>query len=416
MNAAPATQGYDDTTACRLLTEYRRTGNSRLRDEAVEHMRPLVRSVARKFAGKEPLEDLESEGLIGLIRAVDRFSPEKGARFSTFAMHLVAGQIRHYLRDRGHLIRQPAWLQELNTRVQKLHRQLEQKLHREPTVEELAKAANITEEAVEELLAARMVAQTLRLGSPTGDEDDDFLDVDPDKFKSRSYQTLELPVEDRIVLENALEKLKEVEKKAVYYFFYQDLNQSEIARALGISCNYAGYVLRNGIKHLKERVPVENAWMRDKSPLQERDSVVDTTTGVYKRDHFEKRLNEEVRRSQCHGAELGLVLFSLPESCNEGDLHEAAVTLRAKVRKADIVGRVGHRMLAVIFPRTGDATLEVGRRLAASLKPAVPGVIETTAATYPSDARSGTQLLQAVMEPRQPVMPILPSREALALA
>ncbi len=416
MTAAPATHAYDDNKACRLLADYRRTGNSRLRDEAVEHMRPLVRSVARKFAGKEPLEDLESEGLIGLIRAVDRFSPEKGARFSTFAIHLIAGQIRHYLRDRGHLIRQPAWLQELNTRVQKLRRDHEQKLHREPTTEELAKAANITEEAVEELLAANLVAQTLRLSSPSDGDEDDFLDVDPEKFKSRSYQTLELPVEDRIVLENALEKLKELEKKAVYYFFYQDFNQSEIARALGISANYAGYVLRNGIKHMKERVPVENAWMRDRSPLAERESVVDGTTGVYKREHFEKRLNEEVRRAQCHGTELGLVLFSLPERCNEGDLHEAAVTLRARVRKADIVGRVGNRRLAVIFPRTGDATLQVGRRLAESLSPAIPGVIETTAATNPADARSGTELLEAVMDPRDVPMPILPSREALALA
>jgi RNA polymerase sigma-B factor len=416
MTTATASQSYDDLTVGQLIAEYRRTGNSRLRDQAVEQMRPLVKSVARKFAGKEPLEDLESEGLIGLIRAVDRFSPEKGARFSTFAMHLVAGQIRHYLRDRGHMIRQPAWLQELNTRVQKLSRDLEQKLHREPTVAELAKAANITEEAVEELIAARQVSQTLRLASPSDGDDDDFLDVDPDKFKSRSYTTLELPVEDRIVLETALEKLKELEKKAVYYFFYKDFTQSEIARTLDISCNYAGYVLRNGIKHLKERVPVENAWMRDKAPLQERDSVVDSTTGVYKREHFERRLNEEVRRSQCHGAELGLVLFSLPENCNEGDLHEAAVTLRAKVRKADVVGRVGHRMLAVIFTRTGDATLQVGRRLAEMLSPAVPGVIETTAATYPADARSGTELLQAVMDPRDVLMPILPTREALALA
>ena len=150
--------GYSDRKVAELLAEFRRTGNPRLRDDVVEHMWPLVQSIARKFAGREPQEDLESEGFVGLIRAVDRFVPERGTRFSTFAMHLVSGQIRHYLRDRGHLIRQPAWLQELNTRVQRASSELEQQLQRPPSVAELAAATNLTEEGIEELLSARQAA------------------------------------------------------------------------------------------------------------------------------------------------------------------------------------------------------------------------------------------------------------------
>ena len=197
-------QAYNDGEIARLLSEYRRTKDARFRDAVVEQMAPLVQHVARKFAGREPVEDLESEGYVGLIRAVDRFSPSRGARFSTFAMHLVAGQIRHYLRDRGHLIRQPAWLQELNTRVQKTAADLEQRLQRAPTVAELAEATNVSEEGIEELLAARQAATIVRMEAPTEDNEDGFLDVDPEKFRSRQYVTLELPIEDRIVLEDTL--------------------------------------------------------------------------------------------------------------------------------------------------------------------------------------------------------------------
>src|SRR5687768_600551 len=172
-----ASQGYSDAVVAELLREYRATGDSQLRDRVVEQMTPLVRSVAAKFAGREPLDDLESEGYVGLIRAVDRFCPERGNRLSTFAMHLIAGQIRHYLRDRGHLTRQPAWLQELNGRVTRITAELEQRLQRPPTVAEIAAAANISEEGVDELAAARQAAQVCRLDSGPDGDDEDYLDV-----------------------------------------------------------------------------------------------------------------------------------------------------------------------------------------------------------------------------------------------
>src|SRR5579862_6231058 len=84
---------HNDARIASLLEELHRTANPKLRQQIVELMRPLVRAVARKFSGREPLEDLESEGFVGLIRAVDRYSPSRGTRFSTFAVHLIAGQI-----------------------------------------------------------------------------------------------------------------------------------------------------------------------------------------------------------------------------------------------------------------------------------------------------------------------------------
>lgn len=389
-------QLYSDEKVAELLAEYHRTGEPRLRDAVVEHMRPLVQSIARKFAGRENLEDLESEGNLGLIRAVDRFTPGRGTRFSTFATHLIAGQIRHYLRDRGHMIRQPAWLQELNTRVQRTAAELEQRLQRVPTTAELAEATNLTEEGVEELLAARQAAQIVRMDT-ADNEDDDFLVVDPEKFKNRDYVTLQLPIEDRIVLENALEKLKELERKVLYQFFFQDQNQSEIARKLGISCNYTGYILRKGLKNMRERLPVDRSF--DPQALDAGDStVMDPGTGLYNREHFENRLAEEVSRAQRSGNELSVCCLRLPRHLPESTVRAAAEVLRSRTRKADVVGRTGSHEFGVIFPNTGAVAARVAARLAEQLYPVVGQAVDAASATFPDAGRSSGELYAAAQD------------------
>ncbi|MFN3648729.1 MAG: sigma-70 family RNA polymerase sigma factor [Armatimonadota bacterium] len=413
-------RAYCDRRASELLDQLRRTGDPAFRDAVVEEMRPLVRSIAAKFAGKEPLEDLESEGFIGLIRAVDRFVPERGARFSTFASHLVAGQIRHYLRDRGHLIRQPAWLQELNTRVLRISAQLEQRLQRPPSAAEIAEAANLTEEGVEELLAARRAAQIVRMETPS-EEGEEFLEVDPEKFQSRQYVTLELPIEDRIVLENALGRLKDLERKVLSYFFYDGFNQSEIARRLGISCNYTGYVLRNGLKHMRERLPEESGGDRGRGASE--GGIVDRQTGIYCREQFERRLLEEIQRARHFERYVSVLSLRLPEGCRDEEMTRAAELLRRSVRRLDIVARTGDREFGVILPNTGTVAGQVAMRLAESLYPVVQQPIRAAAATYPDSGRNADQLLRALdgtLGPedgeRAGMMPPLTRRAAAARA
>lgn len=394
-------QAYSDEQVGILLTQYHDTRDDRLRDQIVEHMRPLVHHVARKFAGREPLEDLQSEGFLGLIRAVDRYIPGRGTRFSTFAMHLVAGQIRHYLRDRGHLIRQPAWLQELDSRVQKTASELEQRLQRTPTVAEIAEATNLSEEGVEELLTARQVAKIVRMEAPSDHDDEDFLDVDPEKIKSKDYITLQLPIEDRIVLEGALDKLKELERKVLYAFYYQDCNQSEIARRLGISCNYAGYILRKGLKQLKERIPQDGAV--DRRSGDDTPSVIDPATGVYNREHFENRLSEEISRAQRYGHSVSVACLRLPRHVPESVLAQAADCLRTRTRKADVVARTSDYELSVIFPNTGVVAEKVAVRLAEQLYPVVNAPIHAASATFPEGGKTAQQLLAAARDGVPPV-------------
>jgi RNA polymerase sigma-B factor len=391
-------QGYSDEYVAELLAEYQTTRDPRVRDRVVEHMRPLVQHVARKFAGREPLEDLQSEGYLGLIRAVDRYTPNRGTRFSTFAMHLISGQIRHYLRDRGHLIRQPAWLQELDARVQKVTNELEQRLQRPPTVSEIASAANLSEEGVEELLAARQAAKIVRMEAPSDDGDQDYLEVDPEKFKSKEYHTLQLPIEDRIVVEGALDKLKELERKVLYYFYYQDWNQSEIARKLGISCNYTGYVLRKGLKNMRERLPQEREATAARSDRHDAPSVLDPVTGIYTREYFETRLAEEVSRAQHFGQSVSICCIRLPQHLSNTALAEVASQVRSRIRKADVAARTGDFEITVIFPNTGTVAEKVAIRLSEQLHSLVDGPIHASSATYPDSAKTAQQLVAAARE------------------
>src|SRR5579872_4114922 len=112
-----------------LLRDYKVTRQQAIRDRIVMQFANLVESIARRFAGAaEPTEDLVQEGYIGLITAVDGYNADKGVKFSTYATHFIIGQIKHYLRDRGKIIKEPAWLQELNQKVARVIESLSQEL------------------------------------------------------------------------------------------------------------------------------------------------------------------------------------------------------------------------------------------------------------------------------------------------
>ena len=98
-----------------LIRQYKEGRQQNIRDRIILQYGNLVESVARRFSGAaEPTEDLVQEGYIGLITAVEGFNADKGVKFSTYATHFIIGQIKHCLRDGGKIIKEPAWLQELN--------------------------------------------------------------------------------------------------------------------------------------------------------------------------------------------------------------------------------------------------------------------------------------------------------------
>src|ERR1035437_7685202 len=128
------------------LGHYSKRPDPKIRDEVVLQYANLVESIARRFVGAcEPLEDLSQEGYIGLIASVDKYDGAKGVKFSTYATHFIIGQIKHYLRDKGKIIKEPAWLQELNQRMTRVMESLGQKLGRHPTEREIGEVMQMPE-------------------------------------------------------------------------------------------------------------------------------------------------------------------------------------------------------------------------------------------------------------------------------
>lgn len=365
------------------LADYARTRDDRTRDQIVMQYTNLVESVGRRFVGAcEPLEDLVQEGYIGLIASVDKYDAGKGVKFSTYATHFIIGQIKHYLRDKGKIIKEPAWLQELNQRMSRVIESLGQKLGRHPTEKEIGDMMQMPESTVVELLTTREVFKVSSLDG--GDKDDSSSSQhDSEKISDENIVTFQLPLEDKIVLETAMQRMKDIEQQVISEHFYKGHNQTEIAKQLGISCNYVSHILRNGTKKLKKILTTEeirdaqmqrsNVSSRPRTRGTESVSVIDSATGVYSRGYFEQRLDEEISRSFRQSVKLAVMLIDvkLPEDTHkylrmlrmDDVLYGAAQSMHDRVRKMDVLARFGETSFALILPHTSSRASVVSDRM-----------------------------------------------------
>jgi len=362
--------------------EFRATHDIALRDKLVSKFLHLVYSVARRFSGVgESLEDLIQEGSIGLLNAVDLYDPERGVKFSTYACHLITSQIQHYLRDRGRLIRQPAWVQELNTKISRTAEQLLQEFGRDPLPEEIAERLNITEESVQNVLSARELNHIVSLSAPTdtsGDNDMTLLDNEKANV-NKLAASLQLPIEDRIVLEEAITSLKPLEQQVVRLYFFADLNQTEIARKLNISVNYSSYLLRRAINKIK--AVLEEQRQREVAALIEHETapaplgevvIYDTITGAYTGAYLRIRVAEEIARARRYPTNFTLMLAQVQGLTNDEELMkpmQAAVSqfIRTSIRTVDLLAHMGSGQFALLLPHTGREAKVLGERLCKQL-------------------------------------------------
>lgn len=218
------------------LKVYAETRDPAVRDAVIQAAIPLVKRIAYGLARRstDPVEDLIQVGSIGLIKAVDQFKPDAGAKFQTYATHLVTGEIRHYLRDRTAMIRAPRELQELSFRINRLVQNLTLRLGREPTDVEIAGELQIPVSRVNEAYEVDRRRTMISLDQAlTGDAGNEQSLVDT--LVDGKYQNLQIAKEDRFMLAEAIKQLRDGLREVVELTFYEDLSQTEVARRLGIS-------------------------------------------------------------------------------------------------------------------------------------------------------------------------------------
>jgi RNA polymerase sigma-B factor len=218
----------------RLLAAYAEAGSSATLDEIVRRNQNLLHHILKRFAyASDPYEDLLQVANLGLIKAAQRFDAERGVRFSTYATAIVDGELRHHLRD-SLLMRQPRWVKRVYHEIQAKSNELMHKLGRPPEVSELARALNINEAGILEVMNLYARIDLHSHNEPFA-PDELSEGADPRTVRHLRHESFALPIEDRITLYDALDKLSAVQRRLVYLLFFKELTQTEVASELGLT-------------------------------------------------------------------------------------------------------------------------------------------------------------------------------------
>ena len=221
------------------------------RARLIESALPLAHQIARRYVRSgEPFDDLVQVARLGLVKAVDRFDPERGVAFSTYAVPTMVGEIKRHFRDTGWAVHLPRSLQERVLHVEQAEKALSGRLGRNPTVQELAEYTELTEEAVLDAVNASSAYETRSLDAPAPTEDDE----------GRSYADTLGQVDERFALIDdcaavsvALRGLPVRERRILYMRFMEGRTQSEIAQEIGVSQMQVSRLLRRTLNDLREQ-------------------------------------------------------------------------------------------------------------------------------------------------------------------
>jgi RNA polymerase sigma-B factor len=219
-----------------LLRRYHQGGDTGAREVLIQRHLPLVRSLARRYAGRgEALEDIEQVGAIGLIKAIDRFELER--------------EIKRHFRDKGWAIRVPRALQELNASMSGAIERLTGKLGRSPSIAEIADELKTTPEEVLEAMEVGSAYSTVSLSSGPGGEEE----LDP--LETIGGEDVEFErSEHRAALEPALGRLAPREREILRMRFEEGLPQTQIAHRIGLSQMHVSRLIRKSLSIMREEL------------------------------------------------------------------------------------------------------------------------------------------------------------------
>jgi RNA polymerase sigma-B factor len=240
--------GRDNRRQQRLLRRHARFGDPAARAELFERFQPLAHSLARRYHRPgEPMDDLAQVAGIGLLKALDRFDPERGVEFSTFAVPTILGELKRYFRDFSWVMHLPRPDQELVLEVNRATEALSRQLGRSPTPQEVARNSRLT---VEDVICGLEMANAARpesIDAParSGDESPtawDWLGCEEEGFDR---------VESRDAVAKGLRGLSAQEHEVLFMRFFEDRTQAEIAERIGVSQMQVSRILRRTLERLR---------------------------------------------------------------------------------------------------------------------------------------------------------------------
>ena len=242
----PAQQVRLDDEA--LLLRYQGEGDLEAREEVVIRFMPLARQLAGRYkhAG-EPQEDLVQVACVGLLKAVDRYDPDRGGNFARYAVPTMLGELKRHFRDKGWSVRVPRATQELALKVGDALGTLPAKLGHSPRPRDVAAALGATVEEVLEAMEAATAYEASSLDAPRpGGDDGEWTYLDTLASADGGYERVEIEE----TLRGALEALPARERLILALRFEHDLTQAEIAERVGVSQMHVSRLLRRSLDRL----------------------------------------------------------------------------------------------------------------------------------------------------------------------
>jgi RNA polymerase sigma-B factor len=248
VSGIPVGEPVSATDSQELFERWRRHRDREARDELIARFLPLARKLARRYVqSSEPYDDLVQVASLGLVKAVERFDPDRGFAFTSFAVPTIVGELKRYFRDTGWAIHVDRGAQERARKINEARQAISARTGRPPRVDELAQYLELSEEEVLDGLQVAEAYGTVSLDAPVaGEEDAKRLDVIGDED-----QRLGL-IDDQTTIFAAAKHLPQREREILFLRFGEDLTQSEIAERVGVSQMQVSRLLRRSLHRLRQ--------------------------------------------------------------------------------------------------------------------------------------------------------------------
>lgn len=242
-----------DTSSLKVLKEDKKleliirahNGDKSARDEMIQGNLKLVLSVIQRFSNRgEPLDDLFQVGCMGLIKAIDNFNTDLQVKFSTYAVPMIVGEVRRYLRD-NNSVRVSRSLRDTAYKAIQVRERLSNELNREPKVEEIARELDMSKEDV--VIALEAIVEPVSLYEPVYNDGGDaiyVMDQIGDKNTPDSWM-------DEIMIRDQIKKLSQREKNILNLRFMLGKTQTEVAKEIGISQAQVSRLEKGALKKIK---------------------------------------------------------------------------------------------------------------------------------------------------------------------
>lgn len=221
------------------------------RSEIFDRFVGFATALARRFTRSRVMfDDLEQVAGLALVKAIDRFDPDYGAAFTTFAAETIKGELKRHLRDTSWSMRVPRGLKDASLRVRRSEAELTQSLGRPPTMEELAESADLDVDEVVEAQRASNAYAAESIDAPMADRDNAISlasvlgTEDPALERAEAWHAVEL----------AMSQLDERERRILYLRFFEDMSQTEIAAEVGVSQMHVSRLLARSIQDIRDSI------------------------------------------------------------------------------------------------------------------------------------------------------------------